>query len=421
MIALAQGLRVAGHAVTISISRVDANDEIPADYATLAPSVTLEFRHAGRLHYASPEQRKLASKILATRNPIRQVENMLAGLFDPMAAAIDQAARDLCRDNDIVIGNYLAYSLSAAAAKSNCPMITVQFLPGLIPTAERPPHGFPNLGRRLNPLLWHITSKAIGRAFLPRINAVRSTHGLAPIRDFLREGVASPLLTLVAASPSLSPPMPDWPTMYVACGFLDVPVPENAQLPGEDLEAFLRAGPPPVFMTGGSMLLGDVEFERIAGIFVEAARLAGCRAIVQAPWNEIHGVSESPDVFRVTGVPHGLVFPRCAAVVHHGGAGTCQSATLAGCPSVVVVYGFDQGYWSGCLQAAGVALGPLRRQTLRANDLAARIRRTLASLEMKARAEALGQAMREEDGVGRAVALIEKAWASRQSGARDPN
>lgn len=206
--------------------------------------------------------------------------------------------------------------------------------------------------------------------------------------------------------------MPDWPIQHQVCGFLDVPAREDAHGLPEELERFLQAGPPPVFMTFGSMLLGDVEFVQVTRLLEQAACTAGCRAIVQAPWPEIPSTPCPSNVYRVYQVPHGALFPRCAAVVHHGGAGTTHSATLAGCPSIPVAYAYDQVYWGKCLQAAGAAPAPLRRRTLRAQSLAHKIREVLAAPELKVRADALGSAMRQERGVERAVALIEQASAN---------
>ena len=274
--------------------------------------------------------------------------------------------------------------------------------------------GFPNLGRWSNSLAWTLAAKAIGRVFVPRVNLLRRREGLAPVKDFITEVASSPLLNIIAASPALCNPMPDWPSHNRMCGFLDVPGQNDGDALPEDLERFFRAGPAPVFMTFGSMLLGDLEFERILGVLVDATHRAGCRAIVQASWEEIGGIPETPDVYRLVRAPHARLFPRCAAVVHHGGSGTSHSATLAGCPSIPVTYAYDQTYWARQLHAAGVASSALRRQTLRADDLARKIRETLEMPGIKGRAEELGNRIRDENGVERAVKLIEQAFVASQ-------
>jgi len=104
--------------------------------------------------------------------------------------------------------------------------------------------------------------------------------------------------------------------------------------------------------------------------------------------------------------PHQAIFPRCRAVVHHGGAGTTQAATLAGKPSVVVANISEQDYWARELRRLGVAGGLARRRSVTAAGLARRIRQVLASPQMTVRAQALADGMRGENGVQEAVAAI---------------
>ena len=72
----------------------------------------------------------------------------------------------------------------------------------------------------------------------------------------------------------------------------------------------------------------------------------------------------------VGGVSHERLFPRLAAIVHHGGAGTTTAAARAGVPQLVVPHLVDQYYWAE--RVAGLGLGPrgLARATLTADRLA---------------------------------------------------
>jgi UDP:flavonoid glycosyltransferase YjiC (YdhE family) len=143
-------------------------------------------------------------------------------------------------------------------------------------------------------------------------------------------------------------------------------------------------------------------------MMTDAARLAGTRAIIQSCWHSVSGIEESPHIYRTTRVPHHAVFPRCSAIVHHGGAGTTHSSLRSGRPSVVVAHIADQTFWGGELRRLGVAPRPLHRVTVTAGKLAARIRSVLVSPSMKMRAEQCGERLREEDGVGNAVRFIEE-------------
>jgi UDP:flavonoid glycosyltransferase YjiC (YdhE family) len=411
VLALGKGLHRAGHQVTAVVSRVDEGAS-PTTYsaqADLAPSLGFTIRRAGGLTYLPEEHRRIVLGIQSERDPIRQLERMMAGLYDPMAEAIAEAAFEVCRGADVAVGHQFAFALSAAAEKAGIPFVSVMFFPGFVRSAHRPPGELPDLGRWLNPVLWSVANKLVGRPFLSRANALRKREGLSPVRDFLEELASSRVLSLIAASPSLSPREVDWASRHHVTGFLDVPLSDGeAPLPS-DVEAFLAQGAPPVFVSLGSMLSGDPAFEELTAELVRAIELADCRAIVQAPWDEIRSIPESPRIHRVLSIPHATVFPRCAVVVHHGGAGTAHSATLAGCPSVVVPFAYDQAYWGERLHAVGVGPKPVPRKTLHAEDLARALRVALETKTYRERAAELATAMRAERGIETAVRLIEGA------------
>ncbi len=148
-------------------------------------------------------------------------------------------------------------------------------------------------------------------------------------------------------------------------------------------------------------------------MLVEAASLAGCRALVQAPWELLPDVETPPNVFRLGRAPHALVLPHCSAFVHHGGAGTTHTACLAGKPSVIVPFLGDQFFWAERLRSLGIAKAPVPRRSLTAAKLAKAIRALLADPRAFERARAIGRAMAEEEGVSRAVGWIEEVRRGR--------
>ena len=146
---------------------------------------------------------------------------------------------------------------------------------------------------------------------------------------------------------------------------------------------------------------------------------AGCRAIIQLSLWEACQLSPSENICYVKTSPHNLVFPKCAAVVHHGGAGTTQATLLAGIPSIVVPHISDQYFWGREMQRLGVAAQILPRKKITPQALAKQIKLVLGSDSMRRRASKIGAAMREEDGVARAIQLIDEkyqAWQARQMG-----
>jgi len=150
-------------------------------------------------------------------------------------------------------------------------------------------------------------------------------------------------------------------------------------------------------------------------LLTQAARQAGCRAIIQSPAAQDCGFVSSERILYLSTAPHHAIFPHCSAVVHHGGAGTTQAATLAGKPSIVVANISEQEHWARELARLGIGAKPLRRRSATAGALAKRIRGVLAAPGMAARAGAIAAAMKKESGVAEAVRLIEEQFGPAQS------
>jgi sterol 3beta-glucosyltransferase len=222
---------------------------------------------------------------------------------------------------------------------------------------------------------------------------------------------ASLQLNLLAVSEAICRKQPDWSGNHQICGFLNIPKPaENWTMP-EDLMEFLNAGPPPVFISLGSVLDNDRSPMAIIETLVQGARAAKCRAIVQSRWDILPDFPDHPVIFKLRDASHQHIFPHCAAVVHHGGSGTTHSATLHGCPSIVIVHLGDQMLFALELQRLGVAPAPLHRRNITAKKLAKALVKVLGSPGMKNRAEELGAFMKKENGVKKAVGLIENRFA----------
>ena len=139
--------------------------------------------------------------------------------------------------------------------------------------------------------------------------------------------------------------------------------------------------------------------------------VAGRRVVLNPGWSGID-VQSLPANFRVVGdTPHDWLFPRMSMVVHHGGSGTTHSAARAGVPSVVVPFAGDQFFWAHRLARAGVAPEAVTGSRLEANELS----RAMAFAdrpEVGAKAHALGEQMRAENGLASAVEAIEKIVAA---------
>ena len=180
-----------------------------------------------------------------------------------------------------------------------------------------------------------------------------------------------------------------------------------------DLKAFLKAGDPPVFMTFGSTATLDTFLVETTGLMIEAVNLGNFRAVIQSRWEDLRGIPGNSSIYRMGFAPYQHIFPHCAVVVHHGGAGTTHLATRCGCPSAVVEHALDQRIWGILLQRGGLAPKPLHRRSLTPAKLAKAVRTVLESVEMADRAKAAGRAMAIENGIRKAQELIEERFVSK--------
>lgn len=131
---------------------------------------------------------------------------------------------------------------------------------------------------------------------------------------------------------------------------------DQTPLPDE-LENFLDDDPPPVYLGFGSMRAS----EQTGRVLLEAARALGLRSILSQGWAGLMSSDTWDDCLSIADVNHEKLFPRVAAIVHHGGAGTTTSAVRAGRAQVIIPHNYDQFYWAHRLQQLGVGTsGPLR-------------------------------------------------------------
>lgn len=116
----------------------------------------------------------------------------------------------------------------------------------------------------------------------------------------------------------------------------------------------------------------------------------------------------SENVFMAQSIPHSWLFPRMAAVVHHGGAGTTAEGLRAGIPAVITPFILDQPFWGARIKSLGLGPAPIPQKRLTADNLAAAITTAVTNPQLKQRAAKIGEAIRAENGVRDAVNLIER-------------
>jgi sterol 3beta-glucosyltransferase len=407
-LALANGLHAAGHDVHLSIVAFTGGAwrHLPSRPGLLISCLDLPALDPLEIE-------RIGRAAASLTNPVKQIATIMRLSFAPAEEAMFAAAQALCAESDVLVGHYFTHPLQTAAAHAGRSYVSVLLSHAGVPSDYSHPVGQPWIGKTGHRLLWWLTRRLLGRVLLPYPNRIRARLGMAPLTDIIGQSWLSPDLTLAAISPQIGARQPDWPDTVRLSGFLDRPdLGVDGALPPE-LDAFLAAGEAPVYMTFGSWMPRDgAEQAAALQLLTRAARLAGCRAIIQSDAAAACGFTSSDRILYVREAPHAAIFPHCRAVVHHGGAGTTQAATLAGAPSIVVAHISEQEHWARELRRLGIGAAPLTRRALSAVRLARRIRVAAETPGMRDRAAAIAARMQGEDGVAEAVRLIEQRFGA---------
>lgn len=183
---------------------------------------------------------------------------------------------------------------------------------------------------------------------------------------------------------------------------------ENDWTPPDNLKEFLLKGSAPVYIGFGSIYQSDEEAKQTTEIISEALQISGQRGIIATGWNGLSRKIDLPEsILTIESAPHTWLFPKMAAVVHHGGVGTTSAGLYAGVPSIIIPHCNDQPAWGRRIYELGVGPKSIPRKKLTAKKLADAIKAALSE-DIRKRAREIGNNMQKEDGVNKAVGIINK-------------
>lgn len=389
VVALALALREAGHQV-VTLGDVAGRG--------LAESHGIEF-HAlrGSLAEAMRPGGSLALAIDAGRFAVKSLTD-----YDAHDQARLSLIRRVAEGSDLVVGMPMAHyhALTAADDVGARPVLGV--LQPLAPTRDMAPAGagMPRLPGWLNRPTGRVVRLAGWMSAKAPINKARRALGQPPVKtDPTRD-----VFTLCAWSPTLAPHPEDWPAdRFLVTGRWRLPTADWA--PDRALASFLDAGEPPVYVGLGSMQAFSGTPKLLNAILTG---LAPRRVVLAADSGVLNDRELPSSIQRVSGfVPHDWLFPRCATIVHHCGAGTSHQAIASGVPSIPVPISMDQPFWADRLRRLGVAANPLNPR----KPCVEHVRQAIAEAEagpVRLRATRLAERMTTEDGVQVAVARLEE-------------
>lgn len=307
----------------------------------------------------------------------------------------------------VLVAGLLALWARVANEKPGIPLATIHLQPSVMASAIEPPRFYHLRMRNWWPhwFRWHLFW--IGDHFVidPMIrrlvNDFRGELGLPPVRRILGRWSHSPQ-RIIGLFPDWFGNAPDWPPQTRTTGFLRYDQADTSPVPAE-VEAFLAAGEPPVVFSFGSAMRQGLPFFTAA---VGACRILGRRGLLLAKGKEQVPANLPPTVRHADYAPFSQVFPRAAAVVHHGGIGTTAQALAAGVPQLVMPLAFDQPDNAQRLERLGVG-ATLWPKKFTPENLAAALRRLIDSPEIAARCREVAGWTTAGDPAGQVCALVE--------------
>jgi sterol 3beta-glucosyltransferase len=395
-IALGLGLQSAGHQVQI------ATDPL---FHSFIENHGLGFAAVN----ADPRQAIQEDMRQIGGNPVRLLR-WIDQQFTPLARQYFIEMRAAAQDSDAILVSALAFAAMHVAQALGIPSLGTYLYP-ITPTRAYPSMAASNLPNwltksgRVNWWSFHLYNLGFFRMMLPVVNQLRQEIlDLEPIPwSYYTKIDLSDVPIIYGYSQHVLPKPADWGKNLHVTGYWFLP--EDDYQPAVELMSFLETGSRPVYIGFGSML--DVEATHTTQIVLEALQVTGKRAVLHGGWSEL-GTQQLPEnVLRVSDVPHSWLFPRMAAVVHHGGAGTTAAGLRAGVPAVIVPNFADQPFWARHVHQLGASPAPIPRLELSASKLADTLQEATRNKEIEGTASQLGDEISAENGVSAAVNLIE--------------
>lgn len=390
MIALGKALRDSGHEVVV-VAGSNFMGWIESHGLKALPTVDME----------ALMQSELGVKWVEEPNAMKQLGHMKA-LMNSIADEVIAITISATEGAELIISGFVTEAFTQAICeKRGVPQISLGLQPYRAtrsgPASLLAP--FPRANNVLNRFAGRFAERIAWSMSAPTAQKLRQKLGLPPhtTRSYVRAAHRIP--ALYAFSPAVVPPVDDANAHTTGFWFLD-----EAYTPPDDLTRFIEAGEPPLYIGFGSMSSSDPT--RTVQMVAEALKRIGRRGILARGWSGAQ-VSDVPNYLQVLDhTSHTWLFPRMAAVVHHGGAGTTAAGLRAGVPSLIIPHMADQPFWGRRVHHLGVGVKPIERHKLTLESLTASLDALVNDRQIASRAADLGARIRDERGVDNAVDWI---------------
>ena len=387
MLALSLSLKSAGHDVLLAA---------PPEKAEWIKQHGCPFYPLGDNVTAYIDGMKDAHSFRSAFQFVRYLRQELISQFDIFPRIIGKA--------DLVVGASLVFALSSIAESKRIGYRFIAFTPQLLPSGRHPFMAFKHqsLPKLYNRMTWYLIRLVDLFNLTSLINSRRRQLGLKPADDVLSHILGEHLI--VASDKAIAEVPQDVELQFTQTGYMHLEQPDQ-DLP--ELETFLKAGSPPLYAGFGSMPKRDQA--RNVAMIVHAARSCGKRLVIGKFWDEPSPFSTSDDVLFIKRYPHLKLFPRMAAVIHHGGAGTTAAGAISGVPQIIVPHILDQYYWGHQVYKSHLGPKPVWRRKLSSKKLAAAIKECMSNNLMQQRAKAVSEMIKKQNSLQMTVRLLESS------------
>ncbi|OBI91169.1 glycosyltransferase [Mycobacterium asiaticum] len=146
----------------------------------------------------------------------------------------------------------------------------------------------------------------------------------------------------------------EWGDKRPFVGALTLELPTSTD---DEVAAWIAEGTPPIYFGFGSMRVETPE--NTVALISEVCRELGARALICGGVTDLGDIPVPDNVKLVAEANHAAVFPKCRAVVHHGGPGTLAAGMKAGVPTLVLWISAEQPLWAA--QVVKLKIGKARR------------------------------------------------------------
>lgn len=340
------------------------------------------------------------------------VKEALNPSYEPILAATTEFHAP---GKTVILASSLAFGALAVGELLKVPVATVHLAPSLFPSVYRQPefHSMP-FGQRaplgLKRLQWWIARRGFDWLALPAYNRFRTEHGLPKVRNLLGDSWNSKDRVIGLFPQWFAAPQPDWPEQTRLTGFPLFDEQGTREIP-EDLRAFLEAGEAPVIFTPGSAMAQGHRFFAEA---VKALKRLNRRGILLTPYSETVPRDLPDSIRHFSYIPFSEVLPHAAALVYHGGIGTCSQALRAGIPQLIQPMAYDQFDTLSRIRDLGVGMG-LEPAKFTATRIAAVLQELLDEPSYQRRARDIAELFEPEKWLRQTCEWVETLFADHET------